>query len=59
MDMLCGRLKRIVVRVELLPIEERMHGDYFNDKQFKRRFQLWLNTLWQDKDRLLDRLKRQ
>ncbi|CAI1157868.1 acyltransferase [Serratia proteamaculans] len=59
LDMLCGRLKRVVVRIELLPIDETMHGDYFNDKQFKRRFQLWLNTLWQDKDRLLDKLKRQ
>ncbi|AGO57623.1 putative acyltransferase YihG [Serratia plymuthica 4Rx13] len=58
-DMLCGRLKRIVVRIELLPIDETLHGDYFNDKLFKRRFQLWLNTLWQEKDRLLDKLKRQ
>lgn len=59
LDMLCGRLTRIVVRIETLPIDETLHGDYFNDKQFKRRFQLWLNTLWQEKDRLLDKLKRQ
>ena len=59
LDMLCGRLTRIVVRIETLPIDETLHGDYFNDKLFKRRFQLWLNTLWQEKDRLLDKLKRQ
>lgn len=59
MDMLCGRLKRIVVRIECLPIDKTLHGDYFNDKRFKRKFQLWLNTLWQEKDRLLDKLKRQ
>ncbi len=59
MDMLCGRLKRIIVRIECLPIDETLHGDYFNDKLFKRKFQLWLNTLWQEKDRLLEKLRRQ
>ncbi|MFI8418436.1 acyltransferase [Serratia sp. NPDC078593] len=59
LDMLCGRLKRIVIRIELLPIDESLKGDYFNDKQFKRQFQQWLNTLWQEKDRLLDKIKRQ
>jgi 1-acyl-sn-glycerol-3-phosphate acyltransferase len=59
MDMLCGRLKRIVVRIECLPIDKTLHGDYCNDKQFKCKFQLWLNTLWLEKDRLLDKLKRQ
>ncbi|KFK92983.1 MULTISPECIES: acyltransferase [unclassified Serratia (in: enterobacteria)] len=58
-DMLSGRLKCIVVRVECLPIDESLHGDYFNDKEFKHNFQLWLNTLWQEKDRLLDKLKHQ
>lgn len=59
MDMLCGRLQRIIVRIECLPIDETLRGDYFNDKEFKRQFQLWLNTLWQEKDRLLDKLKHQ
>jgi hypothetical protein len=59
MDMLCGRLQRVVVRIECLPIDESLHGDYFNDKLFKRKFQIWLNTLWQEKDGLLDRLKRE
>ncbi|AHG20220.1 acyltransferase [Chania multitudinisentens RB-25] len=56
-DMLCGRLQRIVVKIECLPIDRNLHGDYFNDKLFKRKFQLWLNTLWQEKDRLLDKIK--
>ncbi|EFE97212.1 acyltransferase [Serratia odorifera] len=59
LDMLCGRLKRVVVRIDMLPIDETLHGDYFNDKHFKRQFQLWLNALWQEKDRLLDKIKRQ
>lgn len=49
MNMLCGRLTRIVVKVQMQPINEILHGNYFNDKLFKRRFQLW-----QEKDRLLD-----
>lgn len=52
-DMLSGKLTRIVVRINLLPIEEELHGDYVNDKNFKRSFQLWLTTLWNQKDREL------
>lgn len=56
-DMLSGKLTRIVVRVNLEPIHEGLHGDYVNDKGFKRRFQLWLNTLWSEKDAQLDAIK--
>ncbi|WP_045853706.1 acyltransferase [Raoultella terrigena] len=59
-DMLCGRLKRITVQVNLMPVAEELHGDYVNDKNFKRRFQRWLNELWQEKDaRLTEMLQRQ
>lgn len=53
-DMLTGKMTRIVVHVSVIPIEEKLHGDYDNDKKFKRRFQLWLNTLWHEKDALLN-----
>jgi 1-acyl-sn-glycerol-3-phosphate acyltransferase len=56
-DMLCGRLTRIVVRVNLVPINDNLHGDYVNDKNFKRRFQLWLNTLWGEKDDQLEAIQ--
>lgn len=49
-DMLTGKMTRIVVRVSLVPIAEELHGDYLNDKSFKRRFQSWLNALWHEKD---------
>ncbi|WEF28040.1 acyltransferase [Klebsiella aerogenes] len=52
-DMLSGRLTRIVVRINLVPIGEDLHGDYVNDKNFKRGFQRWLNVLWEEKDRQL------
>lgn len=56
-DMLSGKLTRIVVCVDMQPIQEELHGDYVNDKGFKRRFQLWLNTLWSEKDALIEEIK--
>lgn len=50
LDMLSGKLTRIVVRVDLRPITADLHGDYLNNKNFKRSFQQWLNTLWEEKD---------
>lgn len=55
-DMLSGKLTRIVVRVNLLPVADELHGDYVSDKNFKRRFQQWLNALWEEKDTLLTSL---
>lgn len=57
-DMLSGRLTRIVVRINLVPIGEELHGDYVNDKNFKRGFQRWLNGLWEEKDRQLTDIMR-
>ena len=57
-DMLSGKLTRIVVRINLLPITDELHGDYVGDKNFKRGFQLWLNTLWNEKDQQIDAIKR-
>jgi len=53
-DMLMGRMKRVVVRVKVLPVDEQVTGDYFNDKPYKRAFQSWLTDVWQEKDKLLD-----
>lgn len=53
MDMLMGKLKRVVVQVEVLPVDQHVIGDYFNDEQFRQRFQLWLNQRWQQKDQLI------
>ncbi len=50
MDMLCGRLKRVVCHVKVLPVTEDLIGDYFNDPEFQQTFQNKLNRHWQDKD---------
>ena len=52
-DFLMGKMKRIRVRIEELPVDEQLVGDYFNDKQFKRGFQEWLNARWKEKDEVL------
>ena len=54
-DFISGRVKRVVVRYEVLPIDPALSGDYENDREFRVRFQNWLNQLWQKKDDLLDR----
>ena len=45
------------MRIEEVPITSQLRGDYINDKQFKRQFQLWLNGLWQAKDLQLTAIK--
>ena len=52
-DVLFGRMKKIVVRVNVRPLNEQVTGDYFNDKPFKRQFQHWLSGVWQEKDQRL------
>lgn len=55
-DMLMGRMTKIVVHVKVLPVDEQVLGDYFNDKPYKRQFQQWLGDVWQEKDQLLQEI---
>jgi 1-acyl-sn-glycerol-3-phosphate acyltransferase len=55
-EMLMGKMKRIVVRIDVLPVDEQVSGDYFNDKPYKRQFQQWLANRWEIKDKLLERI---
>ena len=52
-DMLMGRMTKVVVRINVLPVDQQVRGDYFKDKPFKRQFQQWLGHVWQEKDELL------
>ena len=42
--------------VRALPVGDELIGDYFQDPVFRERFQDWLNDLWREKDRVMDRL---
>jgi len=57
MAMLGGRLKKVIVQVNVHPVTDEIVGDYFNDEKFKQGFQGCLNSVWQNKDKLITQLK--
>jgi len=54
--MLSGQMRQIVIDVKVLPVDDHVIGDYFNNQTFKERFQTWLNELWLSKDKRLQQL---
>jgi 1-acyl-sn-glycerol-3-phosphate acyltransferase len=59
-DFLCGRLRRVVVRVQSLPVPEHlMNSDYGADAATREAFSKWVQQLWQDKDAQIERLLEQ
>ena len=56
-DFLCGRLSRVVVRVQRYSIpQEFLEGNYQEDPDFRERFQAWVSTLWREKDEQIEHL---
>ncbi len=47
----CGRIEEVNVCVKVLPVNGDQLGDYANDRAFRKKFQRWLNDLWEEKDR--------
>ena len=57
-DLVCGRVHTVIVNVRKIDIPREFIGkDYSNDAAFKEKFQAWLNTLWCEKDALIDEIK--
>jgi 1-acyl-sn-glycerol-3-phosphate acyltransferase len=57
-QLLQGKIPRIVVRARLLPLPADTVGrDYVEDTVFSARMRAWVDRIWQEKDRLLDRLQ--
>ena len=54
-----GRLKRAIIHIETFPITNDLRGDYMNDREFRIRFQTWLNELWAEKDKKIDEILEQ
>lgn len=53
-DLLSRNIKRIVMRVEVLPIPEQFIGQsYDQNPAYRAEFQGWVNQLWQAKDQQL------
>lgn len=51
---LCGRLTKIKVIIKARPIEKKLIGNYAEDEKYRTSFQEWVNSIWGEKDRLLD-----
>ncbi|MEJ8834987.1 acyltransferase [Ramlibacter sp. AN1133] len=50
-DFACGRVKRVAVHIEELPVPTEFIGlDYAGNSQGRKRFGRWLNALWEKKD---------
>lgn len=50
-DFLCGRVKRITVRMRTIEIPKQLlQGDYENDPAFRDSMHQWVQNLWQEKD---------
>ena len=57
-DFLCGRVRKIRVRVRKLAIPaEFMGGDYGQDPAFRQAFSQWIHQLWQAKDQQIEALQ--
>jgi 1-acyl-sn-glycerol-3-phosphate acyltransferase len=56
-EMLSGRLKKVIIRINVHPVTDEIIGDYFSDEKFKLGFQRWLNSVWENKDKLITHLK--
>ncbi|MBN7826682.1 acyltransferase [Bowmanella dokdonensis] len=55
-DFVCGKVKDIQVRVQIMSLDSILPGNYFEDAEQRLRFQLWLNQRWTAKDKLLNQL---
>ncbi len=53
-DLLSNKISRICVKVEKLPINEEILGDYSQDREFRVKFQRWVNNIWEEKDREIE-----
>ncbi len=54
---LCGGMKRVVVRVQSLPVpRELAQGNYAGDPAVRQAFQSWIQRIWQEKDEQIERL---
>jgi 1-acyl-sn-glycerol-3-phosphate acyltransferase len=54
--LLCGKIRKIKVRVRSLPVSPELLGDYANDRRFRARLQHWLNNIWAEKNQYIEEM---
>lgn len=52
-----GRIRHVIVDIVERKISSDLIGDYENDVEFRTKFQFWLNTVWEQKQQTIERLK--
>lgn len=56
-DLCCGRVRQIVIDIETRPIPAQYcQGKYENDPIFRDNFQLWIGSIWEEKDNKLEQI---
>lgn len=56
-DYISGRVKKVVVDIQVAPVTASLKGDYFGNDGFKDEFCQWLNRVWQEKDEKIAHLR--
>jgi 1-acyl-sn-glycerol-3-phosphate acyltransferase len=57
-DLFADRIPEIRIHIRELPIPSVLaSGDYQNDAAYRERFQEWMNTLWEQKDARIEKLR--
>ena len=51
-----GKIGKVVIDIEEIPVTEDIIGDYLNDDIFRKDFQQKINRLWRDKDNKIEDL---
>ncbi|MCL1063293.1 acyltransferase [Shewanella benthica] len=49
-EVMHGKIKKIVIRVQVLPVPKVDNKRYFSEPQCRVEFQRWLNQIWEEKD---------
>jgi len=55
-EYMSGKMKQVIVDIQVSPVASELKGDYFNDSEFKEKFCAWLNRVWEKKDEDIRRL---
>jgi 1-acyl-sn-glycerol-3-phosphate acyltransferase len=54
--LLCGKIRKIKVRVRPLSVSAEQVGDYTNDEHYRAGLQRWLNNIWAEKNRYIEEM---
>jgi len=52
-----GKITRITIHVEKIPVTKELLGDYTGDEKYRTEFQRRFNELWKGKDELIEKLR--